>query len=264
MAVTRRGFLGMSAGLGVAAIGVRAGAAQPDEPNPSAAPWSPITPDAVAREVVGASHANLDRVKELVDQRPELAKAAVDWGMGDFETAIGAASHVGRRDIAEYLMSRGARPDIFTFAMLGNVAAVRAIVEAMPGIQRLAGPHSLTLMSHARAGGEQAAGVVEYLGTLEGSDDAAVTQAVDNPGLIAGTYTITGGAIGTFRIAEGRRGLEFQMEGFANRNLVHIGGLEFFPVGAKSVRFKFVAATSDQEAQVAVLLGDRTLQARRG
>jgi len=254
----------MSAGLGATAIGIRARGSQPDEPSPEATPWSPYTADAVAREVVGASHANLDRVKELVTQRPELANSVVDWGMGDFETAIGAASHVGRRDIAELLMSFGARPDLFTFAMLGNVAAVRAIVEAMPGIQRLTGPHSLTLMSHARAGGEEAAAVVEYLSTLEGADDAAITQAVDEPGRITGTYTITRGAMGSFTIAEGRRGLEFRLEGYSNRNLVHVGGLEFFPVGAKSVRFRFVAAASGGDAAVAVFLGDRTLQARRG
>lgn len=263
MAVTRRSFLGYTASLGAASLAVRAHAAQPDQPNPAAAPWSPITPDALAREVVGASHGNLDRVKELVTERPELAKAVVDWGLGDFETAIGAASHVGNREIADFLMSWGARPDIFTFAMLGNLAAVRAIIEAMPGIQRLAGPHSLTLMSHARAGGEQAASVVEYLATLEGADDAAITKPVDNPSSITGSYTITDGATGTFEIAEGRRGLEFRMAGYSNRNLVHVGDLEFFPVGAKSVRFKFIAASAAQNAVVAVFLGDRTLQALR-
>ena len=64
----------------------------------------PAIPLEIAWEVVGSSHFKFDRLKELVDPRPELAKAVWDWGYGDWEQAIGAASHVGRRDIAEYLM----------------------------------------------------------------------------------------------------------------------------------------------------------------
>src|SRR5829696_8540369 len=79
----------------------------------------PSIDDVVVAEVVGVSHFNLTRLKELVDRRPELSRATWDWAFGDWETALGAASHVGRRDIAQYLMSKGARPDIFTFAMLG-------------------------------------------------------------------------------------------------------------------------------------------------
>lgn len=112
----------------------------------------PSIDDAIVSEVVGVSHFNLDRVKELVGKRPELARATWDWGFGDWETALGAASHVGRRDIAEYLISKGARPDIFTFAMFGDDAAVRAMVEAKPGIQSIAGPHGITLIQHVKNG----------------------------------------------------------------------------------------------------------------
>ena len=59
----------------------------------------PSIDDEIVAEVVGASHFNLDRVKELVDRRPELARATWDWSFGDWETALGAASHVGRKDI---------------------------------------------------------------------------------------------------------------------------------------------------------------------
>jgi hypothetical protein len=50
--------------------------------------------------MVGASHGNLARVNELVLAHPALANAAWDWGFGDWETAIGAASHVGNKQIA--------------------------------------------------------------------------------------------------------------------------------------------------------------------
>ena len=112
----------------------------------------PAIHDEIVSEVVGASHFDLDRVKELVDSRPELARATWDWGFGDWETAIGAASHVGRRDIVSYLLSKGARPDIFTLAMMGESAAVKSCIEAIPGIQKTPGPHGISLLQHAKNG----------------------------------------------------------------------------------------------------------------
>jgi len=110
----------------------------------------PAMDDTMVSGVVGASHGNFDKVKELVNRRPELAGMGWDWGFGDFETALGAASHVGRRDIAEFLMSHGARPDIFTFTMLGMLKSVQEIIETVPGIQSHPGPHGITLLQHAK------------------------------------------------------------------------------------------------------------------
>ena len=126
-------------------------------PNPSPLLSQPggsyphIEPELVM-EVVGASHFNFARVKELVDKRPELAKATWDWRYGDFESAIGASSHVGHRDLAKYLVSKGARPTIFTFAMMGAYDVVKAMIEFNPGIQRTTGPHGISLLRHAQAG----------------------------------------------------------------------------------------------------------------
>ena len=58
----------------------------------------------LVQATVGASHRDLKKVKELVERSPALAKAAWDWGYGDWETALGAASHTGQREIAEYLI----------------------------------------------------------------------------------------------------------------------------------------------------------------
>src|SRR5882762_4889020 len=106
-------------------------------------------PDLV-REMVSVSHGNVKRVKELVDRRPTLAGATWDWGFGDWENALGAASHVGNREIAEYLIAHGARPTIFSAAMLGQLDVVKAFVAAAPGVQRIRGPHSITLLAHAK------------------------------------------------------------------------------------------------------------------
>lgn len=112
----------------------------------------PSIDDAIVSEVVGKSHFDLDTVKQLVDKRPELARATWDWSFGDWESAVGAAAHVGRRDIVTYLLGKGARANLFTLAALGKYDAVKAVVEAIPNIQETQGPHGISLLRHAKAG----------------------------------------------------------------------------------------------------------------
>lgn len=101
-----------SATLAAAAL-ARAGGSKSVSEN-SVHPEFPSHAPATVRELVTASHMNLSRVRELVEASPALAKASWDWGFGDWESGLGAASHMGRRDIAELLISRGARPNVFT------------------------------------------------------------------------------------------------------------------------------------------------------
>lgn len=117
----------------------------------------------LVEEFVGASHGNFSRVKELLEAEPALANAAWDWGGGDFETALGAASHMGNKQIANYLLEHGARLDIFAAAMLGKLDVVKAALEAYPDAINTPGPHGIPLVDHAEAGGEQAQLVVAYL-----------------------------------------------------------------------------------------------------
>ena len=121
---------------------------------------------ALVQEFVGNSHGNLERVKELVAQEPNLVNATWDWGGGDFETALGAAAHMGRRDIANYLLENGARLDLFAAAMLGNLEIVRAALNDYPSAINIPGPHGIPLIEHARAGGEEAKAVLEFLESL--------------------------------------------------------------------------------------------------
>ena len=81
--------------------------------------------------------------------------------VGTPETALGAAAHTGRRDIAEYLLAHGARLDLFAAAMLGKTAIVKAILESFPAMIDARGPHGIPLIAHARFGGEQAAEVLQ-------------------------------------------------------------------------------------------------------
>ncbi len=64
----------------------------------------PSQDPAVVREVVTVAHGRIERLRELVTARPELANAAWDWGFGDWESALGASVAHGtarhRRDPA--------------------------------------------------------------------------------------------------------------------------------------------------------------------
>ena len=73
---------------------------------------------ALVEEFVGKAHGDPARVTALLEQEPNLVNSCWDWGGGDWETALGAAAHMGRRDIAELLLSKGARIDLFAAAGL--------------------------------------------------------------------------------------------------------------------------------------------------
>jgi hypothetical protein len=117
----------------------------------------------LVREFVGNAHGDLDAVRNALAAQPTLVNAAWDWGGGDWETALGAAAHMGRRDIAELLLARGARLDVFAAAMLGDVDVVRAILAAHPELREAKGPHGIPLRAHAEAGGDDARTVLELL-----------------------------------------------------------------------------------------------------
>ena len=170
--INRRRFVTRTVG-GVILVSSPAGrfahAAQP--PQQSATQQSvPQRPPALAallvRDFVGKAHADLAGTKALLAEQPALLNATWDWGGGDFETGIGGAGHMGNREIAEFLIGQGARLDVFVAAMLGKLDVVRAMLTAWPGLLQSKGPHGIPLMRHARAGGEPANAVVDYLQSL--------------------------------------------------------------------------------------------------
>ena len=136
----------------------------------------PLEPELVGEFVLKA-HGDLGVVKQLLEEEPALVNAAWDWGGGDWETGLGAASHVGRRDIAEYLLERGARMDVFAAAMLGETEIVRAMLEAQPSLRDARGPHGIPLVAHAEAGGDAAREVLQLLQGAPAPKDAAPLRA---------------------------------------------------------------------------------------
>lgn len=192
-------------------------------------------------EVVGKSHSNEARVREILDAHPTLANAWWDWGFGDWESALGAASHTGRRSIALLLLERGARLDIFAAAMLGLTDVVRAMIDAMPGVQRTLGPHGITLAAHARAGGKEAEGTAAYLATVDGADSPVqVLEIADaERKQFVGVYEAVGTSV-RFECKLSRSGpLVFAREGGSDIRIHRVGEQEFFPAGAPTTRFRF-------------------------
>lgn len=129
-------------------------------------PKKPAIASELVQEFVNEAHGNFARVKELLEQEPALVNATWDWGGGDWETGLGAAAHMGKKDIAHHLLALGARMDIFAAAMLGKLEVVKAIAETHPEALTAPGPHGISLMTHAKKGGKDAAAVVKYLQAL--------------------------------------------------------------------------------------------------
>ena len=111
-------------------------------------------------------HRDLDKVSALLEEHPTLLNAAHDWKYGDFETCLGAASHVGYKELAQYLVDKGAQANIFTAALFGRMDIVKPFLTAFPASLNAKGPHGFTLLHHARQGGDEALEVREFLLSL--------------------------------------------------------------------------------------------------
>jgi hypothetical protein len=121
----------------------------------------------LVQDFVVFAHSDLDMVKKLLEKEPALLNATMDWGGGDWETGLGGASHMGRRDIVEFLLERGARIDIFCAAMMGQLDAVKAFLTLQPKLIDAKGPHGFTLHFHAQVGAKEAEKVLEYLQSIK-------------------------------------------------------------------------------------------------
>src|SRR5262245_5083684 len=117
--LSRRSFATLAAGAVVGtAAELSAEEKQPSQPpQPQAGPTeSPFTRDytppsfkpswkrpqinrLLVQDFVVFAHMDLEMVKKLLEKEPALVLATINWGAGDWESGLGAASHMGRRDI---------------------------------------------------------------------------------------------------------------------------------------------------------------------
>ena len=267
----RRAFIRIVPALGAFAVSTRPAIAQtpdvPAWPSPPSVPGTleeswPSQHPFLAKEMVGVAHGNIARVKELLARHQTLAKASWDWGFGDWETALGAASHVGNRAIAELLLENGAGPTMFSAAMLGQLDVVKGFAAGMPHINQQRGPHGIPLINHARAGGAPAAEVVKYLeslGTLPTPGGEPLSDT--DRSAILGRYTFGDRPRDVLVIDAEKTIVGITRPGGSRRNLTHLGKLEFSPVGAPGVRIR--CAKTDGGMTLTVLDPDVVVTARR-
>jgi hypothetical protein len=270
---SRRSFFALTSAFsatGVSLFSVKAWGQSPASVPSVANDVFPTLDPALVREAVGVSHRDLKRLQELVERHPPLARVAIDWGFGDWESCIDAASHTGNKAIADFLLSHGARPTIFSAAMMGQLSVVKAFIAARPGVQRTLGPHGLTLMWHAKQGREDAAPVVQYLTALGDADIPPATSPLPTSerDALLGKYIYGPGPRDSFTIEVrrdmlGREQLTIERPGAPSRqNLYHVGNLVFFPTGVPSVKIAF-AKDGAEAMQFTVADPNVMLTARR-
>lgn len=113
------------------------------------------------KEFVGVCHSKIDRAKEMLENDHLLLHVSYDWGGGDYESGIEASGHVGNKEIASYLLSKGARYNIYLASMLGHLEVVKQVLTLNPSLLNSKGPHGYTLLHHAQKG--EATAVEDYL-----------------------------------------------------------------------------------------------------
>jgi ankyrin repeat protein len=104
----------------------------------------------LVQSVVLNAHGNFAKVRELIEQDPSLLNVNAPWT----ETPIQAASHMGNRQIAEWLIESGAPVDVFTAIMLGRRDEVERFLDAEPALVRARGVHDMPILLFAAVGNQ--------------------------------------------------------------------------------------------------------------
>jgi uncharacterized protein len=164
MDMTRDAFIRVALGTAVtgaaALTGLRPGFAAP-ETNGSAAlalshsftvdpQWEADNQETIG-ELVRAAHGDLDFVRARLAAEPWLANAR----FYQFDEApIEAASHMGRPDIAQYLLGCGAPLTVHCAAMLGQRETLAAYLQRDAALATRPGAHGIPMMFHAAFSGD--------------------------------------------------------------------------------------------------------------
>ena len=112
------------------------------------------------------AHMDLAMVKKLLEQEPGLSTRSWTGAAATGKPHSAARSHMGRRDIVEFLLEKGARIDIFCAAMMGQLDAVRAFLTLQPKLIDASGPHGFTLHFHAQLA-EDGGKTLDYLQSVK-------------------------------------------------------------------------------------------------
>lgn len=104
-----------------------------------------------ANQFIIECHFDLETVKRKLAAQPELVRA---YNPETIESALGAAGHIGRADIAEVLLANGAELELAAAAMLGRRDVVRAAIEIDPQAAFSGGAHNIPLAFHVALSGD--------------------------------------------------------------------------------------------------------------
>lgn len=184
--LSRRSFFQLSAGAALTTIPAlslaQQGATQAEPPKQTGPVEAPFERDykapdfkpawkkqqinrAMVQDFVIYAHFDLEMTKTLLAKEPKLIAATIDWGGGDWESGLGGASHLGNKEIVNFLLEKGARMDIFCAAMMNQIEAIKAFLTLQPALIDAKGPHGITLHKHAEMG--KATEVFDYLQSIK-------------------------------------------------------------------------------------------------
>ncbi len=79
------------------------------------------------KDFVEAAHANLDKVKQMLSDKPLL----LNMPNGN-ETALGAACQMKHKELIQFLLAQGAPMDIYAACVLGLTDKVAEFLDADP------------------------------------------------------------------------------------------------------------------------------------
>jgi len=127
-----------------------------------------MSPETI-KEFVIASHFDMNKVKTMLADNPDLLTVQHQWGEDDFEDGLSAASHAGNRAIAEFFLAQGVPLTICAAAMLGKSEDVQKFLQADKSLANAKGAHQIPVMFHcAMSGNPQIADLLKTNGCNEG------------------------------------------------------------------------------------------------
>lgn len=104
-----------------------------------------------ANQFIIECHNDLEAIQAKLAANPVLATA---FNPELNESALGAAGHMGRPDIARLLLEHGAEMELATAAMLGDRDYVRAALDGEPALAASGGAHNIPVAFHAAMSGD--------------------------------------------------------------------------------------------------------------
>jgi ankyrin repeat protein len=136
-----------------------------------------LSPELIEEFVINC-HGNFPKVQAMLEAEPRLLNEK--WVKFD-ENALEASGHMGRADIANYLLDRGAPLTIFAAAMLGRTEDVEGFLRENPALATARGVHGFSILFHAALSGKVE--IAELLVAHGGGEDAdTALHAAVRPG----------------------------------------------------------------------------------